>query len=149
MKRTMQCISVAIFTFVFAVALNAAPSPVGVWKTIDDKTMEAKSYVEIWEKGGIYYGKVNKIITKPGEDPNPLCTECNGINKDKPVIGMMIIWGMKNADEELTGGNIMDPDNGKIYKCKMKVLDNGKKLEVRGFIGFSLLGRSQYWHRDK
>ena len=144
-RRTVfTLIMLAAFAFV-AAGLYADPSPVGTWKTIDDVTKEAKSFLEITEKDGKLYGKIIKLVKKPGEDPNPLCTKCTGANKDKPILGMTIMWGLSKDGAYYTGGKIMDPDNGKTYSCKIKVVDGGKRLEVRGFIGISLAGRSQFW----
>ncbi|HDP80891.1 MAG TPA: DUF2147 domain-containing protein [Spirochaetes bacterium] len=146
MKFTKGLFFITIIAVAFALCpAFAADSPVGMWKTIDDKTGEAKSFLQVWEKDGVYFGKVAKLIQKPGEDPNPKCTKCKGKLKDQPILGMTIMWGLKQNGDEYSGGNIMDPDNGQTYKCKIKVLNGGKKLEVRGFIGFSVIGRSQYW----
>ena len=136
-----------LILFIGATALYGGTSPVGKWKTIDDETGKAKSYVEIYEKDGVFYGKIMKLIVKEGEDPNPLCDKCKGRFKNKPVVGMVILWGLKKDGDEYSGGKIMDPKNGKIYKCLIKVTDGGKKLKVRGYIGFSLIGRNQYWHK--
>ena len=122
-------------------------SPVGLWKTFDDKTKEAKAFVKIWEKNGVYGGKIVKLIVKEGEDPDPLCDKCPGGKKDKPVVGLTIIWGLKKDGDKYTGGKILDPDNGKVYKCTIKLADGGKTLKVRGYIGVSALGRNQFWKR--
>ena len=121
-------------------------SPAGVWKTIDDKTGEAKSLVEIVEQNGELTGKVKQVL-KSDQGPNPICKECEGERKDQPVTGMTILWGMKKDGDTWKGGKILDPKDGKIYGCKIQLADNGQKLEVRGFIGFSLLGRTQTWVR--
>ncbi|HRP68449.1 MAG TPA: DUF2147 domain-containing protein [Turneriella sp.] len=118
----------------------------GVWKTVDDETGQAKSYVNIWVHNGTAYGKITKLLNrKPNEDPDPVCTECKGQNNGKKIVGLTIIWGLKEDGGEWTGGHIMDPKNGKTYKCKIK--REGNTLKVRGFIGFSLLGRTQTWHK--
>lgn len=122
-------------------------SPVGMWKTLDDKTGEAKSLIKVWTEKGELMGQIEKLFRKPGENPNPLCDKCSGENKDKPVIGMTVMWGLKEDGDEWSGGHILDPDDGKIYKCKVELVDSGKKLEVRGFIGFALIGRTQTWVR--
>ena len=128
-------------------AFAADASPTGVWKTIDDKTGHAKSIVEITEQNGELTGTVKEVLESE-QGPHPVCKECEGDRKDKPVVGMQIIWGMKKDGDGWSGGHILDPKNGKIYGCKMHLTDNGQKLEVRGFIGFSLLGRSQTWERQ-
>lgn len=146
MRFLRNCGMVFAILMAVSVMLYAGPSPVGMWKTIDDKTKEPKSYLEVWEKDGKMFGKISKLILKPGEDPNPKCDKCKGAFKDKPVIGMTIMWGLKKDGDWYSGGYIMDPDNGETYNCKIKVLDGGKRLEVRGYMfGISLVGRSQYW----
>ncbi|WP_313374969.1 DUF2147 domain-containing protein [Chishuiella sp.] len=123
-----------------------AQSPIGTWKTIDDETKQPKSYVEIFEKDGVLYGKVTKILTKGKEDAK--CTECSGTLKNKPILGMQILSGLKKNGNEWTGGKIIDPNKGKEYKAKMS-LNGNDKLDVRGFIGISLVGRTQTWYRVK
>jgi len=138
--------SLAVFfalTLIAGLAAADRTTPVGKWKTIDDSSHKAKSIVEIWEHRGKLYGKIIKLITEPGEDPDPKCDKCKGDKKDKKVIGMVIVEGLSREGDEWKGGSILDPDNGKTYKCKMS-LEKGK-LKVRGFIGVSLLGRTQYW----
>jgi uncharacterized protein (DUF2147 family) len=130
-------------------ALADANSPAGLWKTIDDKTGTERSLVRITESSGVFEGRVEKIFDQPGDDPQHLCKECEGERKDKSVIGMTILWGLKKEDDQYTGGEILDPKNGKIYRAKMKIVEGGKKLEVRGFIGVSLFGRSQTWVREE
>jgi uncharacterized protein (DUF2147 family) len=84
----------------------------------------------------------------PNDSPDRRCTECTDERKDQKILGMTIIKDMKQDGEEWNGGNILDPENGKVYKCKMHLEDNGQKLVVRGYIGVSLLGRSQTWNRQ-
>lgn len=143
MKIAAVLVLISLAVLVFADAM----SPVGKWKTIDDATGEEKSIVEIWIEDGLLTGRIDSLFIKEGEDPNPICDKCKGENKDKPVLGMTIIWNMREGDEYWQGGKILDPENGKIYGCKLKVIDSGKRLEMRGFLGVSLLGRTQYWHR--
>ncbi len=123
-----------------------AQSPIGVWKTIDDETGKAKSHVEIFEKDGKLYGKVVKILTAGKE--NAKCTECKGALKDKPINGMQILKGLKKDGKEWNGGTIIDPNSGKEYKAKM-TLNGSNKLDVRGYVGISLVGRTQTWERVK
>ena len=126
------------------VALAAPTSPIGKWKTIDDASGKAKSIVEIYDQGGKLYGKIIKLFREPGEDPDPKCDKCTGAKKNQRVIGMVILEGLWQEGDEWKGGTILDPDHGQTYRCKIK-LEKGK-LKVRGFIGVSLLGRTQYWH---
>lgn len=142
---------------IFLLLAGAAPmlsiadnaSPVGLWRTIDDSTGKAKSLVRIVEVNGEFRGTIEKLLREPNEDQNPLCDKCTGDKKDKPVIGMTIITGMKADDKIFSGGTILDPNNGKTYKSKMWLEDQGKKLHVRGFIGMALLGRTQIWLREQ
>jgi len=127
----------------FAVEMTSA---IGNWVTIDDKTGKAKSIVKITQVGDELRGSIVKLMDPAKQ--NAVCDECKGVNKDKPIKGMIMMWGLKPAGAGWAGGRILDPSNGKIYKAKMSLVDGGKKLNVRGFIGFSLLGRTQTWIRQ-
>ncbi len=132
----------------FVLSANAQNTPVGLWKTIDDETGKPKSIVEITEKDGIFYGKINKLFREPTEDQNPKCDKCSGDKKDQLIMGMQILTGLKkDSDSNASGGEILDPKNGKTYSCKTELTEDGKKLKLRGFIGISLLGRTQTWER--
>jgi uncharacterized protein (DUF2147 family) len=145
MKRTIF-ISLLVLLFAASTAF-AAGSPIGKWKTIDDKTKKEKSIVEIYSEGGKLYGKILELLQP--EDKGKICDKCPGADKNKPTVGLIIIKGLQQDGDEYAGGTILDPKEGKIYKCKIEVLDNGNKLKVRGFIGFSLIGRNQFWYRVK
>ncbi len=135
--------------FATTLALAQSVSPAGLWKTIDDHTKKEKSLVRIVEANGVYTGKVEKIID-PDAPKDAVCKECSDERKDKPVLGLTIVRNMKqSADDKAVfeGGDVLDPDNGKVYKAKLKVVDNGSKLDVRGYIGVPLLGRTQTWIR--
>lgn len=121
-----------------------AQSPVGKWKTIDDETGQAKSIVNIYESGGVLYGNIEKLLNPA--DQGKKCDKCPAPQTDKPIEGLMIIWGMKQDGNEWNGGNILDPKTGKVYRCLMRT--DGNRLIVRGFIGISLVGRSQTWLRN-
>jgi len=127
---------------------QTAKSPVGRWKTIDDITGKAKSVVLIWEQGGKLFGRVQKLVDPDPKDPNPTCDGCAGAQKGKPVLGMQILWDLQKDGDGWSGGTILDPATGKTYKCLLSVEEGGTKLKVRGFIGISLLGRTQYWLRE-
>jgi uncharacterized protein (DUF2147 family) len=116
----------------------------GKWKTIDDNSGKAKSIVEIYKKDGKVYGKVIEILNP--ERQNAKCDNCEGADKEKPILGMEIIRGLEKDDDEYNGGRILDPESGKLYKCYIE-LQQDNTLKVRGYIGFSLLGRTQYWER--
>lgn len=114
----------------------------GKWKTIDDETKQAKSIVEIYKKGDQYYGKVSQLLIKPA---NPNCVDCKDDRKNKPILGMEIIRGLKKDGDEFSGGTITDPKTGKTYKCT--ITRKGDQLNVRGYIGISLMGRTQTWQK--
>jgi uncharacterized protein (DUF2147 family) len=145
-----QWFSLGIVLLLATASLHAAePSPAGLWKTIDDQSGQPKGLVRIREINGQYEGKIEKIFPKPGDDPAPKCDKCDGPRRNQPVLGMTFLWGLTKQGDEYHGGEILDPENGKVYRAKMKLADGGKKLEVRGFIGFSLFGRSQTWLREE
>jgi uncharacterized protein (DUF2147 family) len=124
-------------------------TPVGRWKTVDDVTGKINSLVDIREVDGKLYGRIEKLINPEPNDPHPRCIRCQGDLKGKPLAGLQILWGLMKTGDQWTGGEILDPDSGKIYRCSITVKEGGKKLRVRGFIGFSLLGRTEYWLRDE
>ncbi|MFH1829598.1 MAG: DUF2147 domain-containing protein, partial [Pseudomonadota bacterium] len=130
-----------------AYAKNDFTSPAGYWKSIDDDGKTPKSVIEIWIHKGKAFGKIIKLFRMPGEELYPVCDKCEGSNKNKRIVGMQILQNLKLDDDEWSGGTVMDPNNGKTYKCYIALLDGGKKLKIRGYIGFSLLGRTQYWFR--
>ena len=121
-------------------------SVIGKWKTIDDETGKPKSIVEIYEESGRIYGKVIAILE--AEHRNKVCSNCSGDDRNKPILGMNVIKGLKKVGDVYTKGKIVDPKNGKLYKCFI-TLETEDKLKVRGFIGISLFGRTQYWYRVK
>ncbi len=129
-----------------AQAAQAAVSPVGLWKTIDDETKQPKSLVRIVEKDGVLSGRVEKILS---DKADARCEKCTDERKDQPVQGMTIITGMKRNGEQWDGGKTLDPNNGKVYSSLMKLIDGGRRLELRGFIGTPLFGRSQIWLREE
>ncbi len=125
------------------------PTPVGRGTTIDDKTGKPSSVVQIWEEDGKLKGKVESVVVNPGEDPAPKCTKCDGELKDKPIVGMVILWGLAQDGKRWTGGRILDPDEGSVYRCRVEPVAGGERLEVRGYLGISLLGRTQTWIRAR
>lgn len=122
-------------------------SPVGLWKTIDDKTGRPRGVVRIYEQHGELFGKIVSSVSP--EEAKQVCEKCSGERKNQPVIGMVILTGMKKNGDEYSGGEILDPDTGWVYRCKMRLADGGKKLILRGYMGLSLLGRSQTWLREQ
>ena len=123
-------------------------SPVGLWQAVDDDTKQPTGWFLISEHNGVYDGIIAKMFLKPGEDPNVVCDQCKDDRHDHPWLGLEIIRGMKQeGDDKYGGGTILDPRDGKIYKATMKVTPDGQTLIVRGYLGFELLGRNQYWTR--
>lgn len=143
MKKSILHIVVLFFLTIF---YAQSQTVIGKWKTIDDETGKPKSIVEIYEKSGKIYGKVVGILEE--ERKNSVCTECSGEDKDKPIMGMIVIKGLSKIGSEYKKGKILDPQNGKMYQCFI-TLDGSDKLKVRGYIGISLFGRTQYWYRVK
>jgi uncharacterized protein (DUF2147 family) len=146
-RRRVRGGAIAVALLAAATAWGQDLSPVGLWKTVGDDTGEPKAFVRIRSEGGKLVGNVEKLIVKPGEDPNRLCEQCPGEKHNQRIAGMTILWDLTQDGTSWTGGYILDPDNGKTYKCKLTVVDGGRRLDVRGFIGFSLLGRTQTWIR--
>jgi len=125
----------------------AQATPVGLWKTIDDDGKTAKSLVRITEQGGALVGSIDKLLD-PKDPGDAKCDKCKDDRKDQPVVGLQIIRGVKaEGDGVWGGGEILDPNDGKTYRTRLKPVDGGKKLEVRGYIGAPLFGRSQTWVR--
>ena len=138
----------AIALLSFAGAALAQSSPVGLWKTVDDETGKEKSLVRVSEAGGVFTGKIEKLLDPSRQDAK--CDKCSDERKDQPIAGMTIIKNVKhNAGDAALwdGGEILDPNNGKTYKVRLKPVDGGKTMEVRGYVGAPLLGRTQTWQR--
>ena len=145
-----RSLAIACVLAAAAMAAHAQPaSPAGLWKTVDDGTKKEKSLVRIVEANGVYSGKVEKIID-PDAPKDAVCKDCSDERKDKPVLGMTIIRNVSASADDKTsfeGGDILDPNNGKVYRVRLKLIDGGGKLDVRGYIGTPMLGRTQTWTR--
>ncbi len=125
----------------------AQMSPAGLWKTIDDDTKAAKSLVRITDNAGVYSGTIEKLLD-PGTKLDAVCDKCTDDRKDKPLVGLTILRHLKQSADDKTvwdGGDIVDPNNGKVYRTRLKPVDGGKKLEVRGYLG--PFYRTQVWIR--
>lgn len=106
--------------------------------------------MRISEVNGVYEGRIEQLLNRqPDDDPEGICRTCPGDRKGKPLVGMTILSGLKKDGDIYAGGEILDPKNGKTYRCKTEVIEGGKKLNVRGFIGVSLIGRTQTWLREE
>jgi uncharacterized protein (DUF2147 family) len=148
MKRNWMVFMIFGLAWLGMVMSVPAASVLGLWKTVDDKTNRVRSIVRIWEVGGKLKGKVEKGFPLPGEDPNELCTKCPEPFKNKPKIGLEFLWGFEPAGDSWVDGNVLDPDNGKIYHCELIPAADGKSLRVFGYIRVIFkIGRSQTWLR--
>jgi uncharacterized protein (DUF2147 family) len=123
-----------------------AQSPVGLWRTIDDATGKEKALVRVSETGGVFSAKIEKLLA-PDAKPDAKCDQCTDSRKDQPVVGLTIMRNVKKNDNVYDGGDILDANNGKVYRVKLTLASDNKKMEVRGFIGMPMLGRSQSWQR--
>ncbi len=145
-------VQAAMTATLFAMSLAHAAddtSPVGLWKNIDDVSGKPKALIRITEHKGELQGRLEKLYLPANQDQDPKCDKCEGAHKDQPVLGMVFMSGLKKQGDEYTGGEIIDPDNGKVYKSKMTLIDGGRKLKVRGYIGVPMFGRSQVWVRQE
>jgi uncharacterized protein (DUF2147 family) len=122
-------------------------SPVGRWKTIDDATGKVKSIVDIREQSGRLYGTIEVLFDPPV--PHPTCYVCKGAMKDQPLVGLQVMWGFAQDGGQWSGGQVLDPETGKIYRAFLALEDGGTKLRLRGYIGIPLLGRTEYWMRPQ
>ena len=144
---TSRAAAIAWLLAAAALPAWAQSTPAGVWKTIDDATGKEKSLVRIVETNGVYTGKVEKLLD-PDSPKDATCKECKDERKDKPVLGMTIIRNVKASADDKTvfdAGDILDPNNGKVYRVRLRPFDDGKKLEVRGYLG--PFYRNQTWLR--
>lgn len=144
----MRVRCVAALLVLFPMLASAQASPVGRWLTTDEQTGEPRSIVVISERNGELTGTLEQLLRKPDAEQSPLCVLCQGARRNKPIVGMNILWGVSRNGDEWEGGKILDPKTGKEYSVKLRVLDGGNKLQVRGYLGVSLLGRTHVWERQ-
>jgi uncharacterized protein (DUF2147 family) len=145
----MLKIVLATAVFLAHTVVLAQATPAGLWKTIDDETKKEKSLIRISESGGVFTGKLEKFLD-PETKADVVCDKCSDERKDKPIMGMTIIRSVKKNAEEAAqwdGGDILDPNKGKVYKVLLKPIEGGKKMELRAYIGAPILGRTQTWIR--
>ena len=130
----------------FCCAASFAQTPAGLWRTIDDQSGKERSLVRITDSGGVLIGRVEKIADPTKQDAR--CDECTDERKGKPVIGMTIVRNVKKGEGRVwEGGDILDPNNGKVYRVRLTLAEDNKSMTVRGYIGTPLLGRTQTWQR--
>jgi uncharacterized protein (DUF2147 family) len=135
-----------IFSCLTAAHASKLSSPIGEWITISDKTHDKSGIVEIYDDNGKLYGRIVKVFPSKDRHPNDLCKLCPGNFKNKPIQGLEFLWDFTQKDQtSWTNGQLLDPKNGKIYKGSIKLIDGGKKLELRGYWG--IFSRSQTWIR--
>jgi uncharacterized protein (DUF2147 family) len=152
MKASSLPATLALLILVFAgapaITAHAAgsQSPLGLWRTVDDKTGMPRTLVRIYMQDGKYFGRIEQSF-KPGAETR-VCSECTDERRNQPIIGLLIIRNVALRDGEYGGGDILDPDNGSVYHCKFHLERDGTVLVVRGYIGIALLGRSQTWQRQ-
>lgn len=125
---------------------TAEATPVGDWKTIDDKSGQPKALIRILEKDGALSGRIVELYSP--SRPDPVCDKCEGARKDQPITGMEILWGARKDGERWTGGHILDPETGTVYRLELRLGEDGNQLKARGYVGVSLLGRTQEWQRQ-
>ncbi len=147
MTRAFAVLTAALTaTLMLAAPAWAQTSPVGLWKTIDDDGKTEKSLVRIADSGGVLTGHIEKVFDPSKQDAK--CDLCKDDRKDKPVVGLQILRGVKQDGDDKalwTGGEILDPNNGKTYRTRLKPVEGGRKLEMRGYVGFFY--RTQVWVR--
>lgn len=152
--RVVRHLHLVVLTFLlYVVSAVSAPSSdllPGLWEQFDDKSGKLQALIRVSKLAdGTYAGLVEKIIVEPGEDPNPRCEKCTDHRRDMPVLGMQIISGLKRTgDATYANGWILDPDEGESYRLRMSVGIDGNNLDVRGYVGISLFGRTQIWRRS-
>jgi uncharacterized protein (DUF2147 family) len=150
MKASMYSLLMLALAFaqtpIAAAAGADATSPIGLWKTVDDKTGMPRALVRIYVQEGKYFGRIEQSFT-PGAETR-VCSVCSDERKNQPILGLLIIRNVTLRDGEFAGGDILDPDTGSVYRCKFHLDNGGTVLIVRGYIGISLLGRSQTWQRQ-
>jgi len=144
----MRALLLAVLAALCGAAAAQQATPAGLWKTYGDRTGQADGLVRIVEVNGVFEGTVVKVLSPPAPDPNPRCEECSGELKDRPVVGLKILSGLRRDGDAYSGGRILDPDNGRVYRCSARLLQGGRRLEVRGYIGIALFGRTQVWRRE-
>jgi uncharacterized protein (DUF2147 family) len=117
----------------------------GLWKTVDDKTHRPRGVVRMYEEHGHFFGKI--VSSFDPREAREVCKPCSGALHNKPIIGLVIVRDMRQSGNEYSGGTIVDPETGDAYRCKMTLEDDGRKLNVRGYVGMALFGRTQVWTR--
>ena len=143
--RIVALASTAILLSSTLAAAGAGSSPVGLWKTFDDRTHKARGTIRIYEENGAFFGRIESSFNP--RELTERCDKCSGDRKDAPIMGLVVMRGMTRRGVEYDGGEILDPETGSVYRCKFALSSDGEKLFVRGYLGWSILGRTQTWIR--
>jgi uncharacterized protein (DUF2147 family) len=146
LRITTLIISALMLTTALAQTGEKASSPIGLWKTIDDKTGQPRGIVRVYETDGRYFARIERGLI-PGEEGRK-CTACTDERKDQPFNGLVLMRNVKLDSGEYSGGDILDPNTGSVYRCNFKLEDDGRTLTVHGYLGVSLFGRTQKWLRE-
>jgi uncharacterized protein (DUF2147 family) len=141
----LACFS--ILSTIGAAAQERLPTAMGLWQQIDSSTSKSEGWFLIYEANGLYDGAIAKIFIKPGEDPHPVCNNCQGDQRNAPTLGLTFIKHMHRNGLKYEDGAILDPRNGSVYNALMELSPDGQTLTVRGYLGISLFGQNQTWHR--
>jgi uncharacterized protein (DUF2147 family) len=144
--QTASILAALILSVLRLPAAGPEATPAGLWRTVDDKTGKPRGIVRIYEQNGEFFGKIEETLKD--EERHERCDLCTDDRKDQPIIGLVIVRSLKRKGDEYSGGDILDPDTGTVYRCKIRLAGNGGKLVVRGYLGWSLFGRSQIWTRE-
>jgi uncharacterized protein (DUF2147 family) len=132
-------------TLLFALSITInAQTIFGKWNSTNEETGNIDSIIEVYEKNPKAFAKVIEI--KGSTRKNAVCEKCEDENKDKPILGLNILTGLQENEDEWSGGNILDPRNGRIYNCYIKLI-KPNKLKIRGYMGLALFGKTAYWER--
>ena len=147
-ESVVKSVSLVLILFLIVPLEAWAPShdsPTGLWRTVDDKTHKPRALIRIYEHAGALSGRIEGSLD-PAETKE-FCDKCPGELRNKPMVGLVIMHGMKKQGKEYSGGEILDPDSGRTYSCRMTLAEDGWRLVVRGYLGLSIVGRSQVWLR--
>lgn len=143
-RRALCTATCALLLAIPRLAFGQA-SPVGTWQAVSDVDGKPSALIEITEANGQFAGTIRALLSE--SDSTVVCDKCEGVRQGQRVVGMQILWGMHPDGDEWSGGSILDPESGKVYRAKMHLESDGRRLVVRGFVGFALFGRSQVWRR--